>query len=415
MKAVTASTLLMLSLLTFQVNAQLNLNGEIRPRTELRYGYKTLPIQGQEPAFLISQRVRFGAIYKKNNLETKLTLQNASIWGDEQNVIFYEAWVKYHLSAKWNLTIGRQELQYDGGRLIAARNRRQEGFYYDAIIAKYAHDSLYVDLSLSVNNNQENLFGNAFANPTSQFKNFSFAYAKKYFDNGLIANAMAINSGFQKENSDTVYYKQTIGTEIIYSKNKFSVGGEAYYQIGKHKDGRAVNAYLTAVNVGYEYSSKVKVTLTTEYTSGVDINNTDATYQSKMHNFDILEGARFAYWGNANIFRNLESHTKKGGLTAFYSSLILKPTKKSNIALTYYQFALSNDVVDENSQVIKRNLGGELDLLARYKVYNHTTLSLGYSLMLPTNSWEFVQNIPQNTSATGHYLWLMMTSKLQFL
>ena len=415
MKVASTFSLFILLLFNFQSTAQLNINAEIRPRTEFRYGYKKLPTQGQTPAFLISQRMRLGTLYKNHNLEAKLTLQNASVWGDEQNVIFYEAWVKYHLSKKWNLTIGRQELQYDGGRLIAARNRRQEGFYYDAIIAKYAHDSLYIDISLSVNNSQENLFGNAFANATSQFKHFSFAYAKKHFNNGLTINGMAINSGFQKENSDTVFYKQTIGTEINYSKNKWSIDGEAYYQLGKHNDGRPVSAYLTAVNVGYELSPKVKVSLATEYTSGLDINNSDATYQAMMHNFDILEGARFAYWGNANIFRNLESHTKKGGLSTAYSRLVLKPNKKSNITITYYQFALSRDVVNGNNEVINRNLGGELDILARHKVYQNTTLSLGYSLMLPTQSWEFVQNIPADKGATGHYVWLMLTSKLQML
>ena len=415
MKVASTFSLFILLLFNFQSTAQLNINAEIRPRTEFRYGYKKLPTQGQTPAFLISQRMRLGTLYKNDNLEAKLTLQNASVWGDELNVIFYEAWVKYHLSKKWNLTIGRQELQYDGGRLIAARNRRQEGFYYDAIIAKYAHDSLYIDISLSVNNSQENLFGNAFANATSQFKHFSFAYAKKHFNNGLTINGMAINSGFQKENSDTVFYKQTIGTEINYSKNKWSIDGEAYYQLGKHNDGRPVSAYLTAVNVGYELSPKVKVSLATEYTSGLDINNSDATYQAMMHNFDILEGARFAYWGNANIFRNLESHTKKGGLSTAYSRLVLKPNKKSNITITYYQFVLSRDVVNGNNEVINRNLGGELDILARHKVYQNTTLSLGYSLMLPTQSWEFVQNIPADKGATGHYVWLMLTSKLQML
>lgn len=415
MKVASTFSLFILLLLHFQSTAQLSINAEIRPRTELRYGHKKLPTQGQTPAFLISQRMRLGTFYKNENLEAKLTLQNASVWGDEQNVIFYEAWVKYYLSKKWNLTIGRQELQYDGGRLIAARNRRQEGFYYDAIIAKYAHDSLYVDLSLSVNNSQENLFGNAFANATSQFKHFSFAYAKKHFKNGLTLNGMAINSGFQKENSDTVFYKKTVGTEINYSKNKWSIDGEAYYQFGKHKDGRAVSAYLTAVNVGYELSSKVKVSLATEYTSGVDINNSDASYQAMMHNFDILEGARFAYWGNANIFRNLESHTKKGGLSTAYSRLVLKPTKKSNITLTYYQFALSKDVLDGNNEVVNRNLGGELDILARHKVNKNTALSFGYSLILPTQSWAFVQGIPTDKSVNGHYIWLMLTSKLQML
>lgn len=401
-------------LIGLEAVAQLSLNAEFRPRTELRYGFRELRTQNQTPAFLISQRTRLSAIYQKEKIQFKLTLQEARLWGDNNNLSFYEAWAKYQLTKNWKVTIGRQELQYDGGRMIAARNRRQAGFNYDAIIANYDKDSLSVDVAFSVNNSQPNIFGNAFLNANSQFKNFSFLYAKKFFKNGLTTSGTVINSGFQKENSDTVFYKQTIGTKVNYVKNKFSIGGDAYYQIGKHKDGRTVRAYLVAAEIRYKTTPKTKLTFGVETTSGVDVTNTNSNYQSRLNNFDILEGARFAYWGNANIFRNLENHTAGGGLTDYYVRVRLKPNKKSSVMITYFQFFLTEDVL-ENSIPVNRNLGGELDILAKYKLRKETTISLGYSFIAPTNSLEFVRNVPANTSENGHYVWLMLTSKLKLL
>lgn len=393
--------------------AQLNFSTEVRPRSELRYGLVSLPNVNQEPAYLINQRTRLTADYQKDNLKFRLTGQDARIWGGDDVLSFYEAWIHYDLSKNWGVRVGRQALQYDRGRMIAVRNRRQAGFSYDAILAKYAKDSLYLDLGYSLNNSQANLFGNQFSN-NSIFKNFSFGYLKKYFDNGLILSATGINAGYQKVNSDTVFYKQTIGTKIIHSIDKFSFQAEAFYQLGQHKDGRNVNAYLLAGKVGYQLFKKAKITIGTEYTSGHDATNTNVDYQNTLHTFDILEGARFAFWGNANLFRNnLEAQTNSGGLTQYFVRFNLNPAKKLSTMITYYQFYLTNPIFDDNNEIMNQNLGGELDIITKYEIQKGSTLALGYTYILPTNSWQYVQNIPANEGTNGHYLWLSLTTKLK--
>ncbi|MFK7949768.1 MAG: alginate export family protein [Saprospiraceae bacterium] len=398
---------------TIQSFAQFNLSTEIRPRSELRYGLFSLPSTNQEPAYLINQRTRLTADYQKDKVKFRLTGQDARVWGDDDALSFYEAWIQYKLTENWDLRVGRQALQYDRGRMIAVRNRRQSGFTYDAILAKYAKDSLYIDLGYSLSNSQANFFGNQFSNNNS-FKNFSFGYLKKYFDNGLIVSATGINAGYQKVNSDTVFYKQTLGTKIVYPINKISLEGEGFYQFGKHKDGRNVEAYLLAGKVSYKLSKKAKVTIGTEYTSGHDATSTNADYQNTLHTFDILEGARFAFWGNANLFRNnLEAQTNSGGLTEYFIRFNLNPAKKISATITYYQFYLTKPIFDDNNAVLNQNLGGELDIIAKYKIQKGSTLALGYSYILPTNSWQYVQNIPANEGTNGHYLWLSLTSKLK--
>ena len=295
-----------LSVFSIECIAQFSLQGQIRPRSELRYGYLQLPTSNQEPTLFISQRTRLTTNYQKDRLQFKLAVQDARVWGDENNLSFYEAWINYQLTKNWALRIGRQELQYDKARLIGARNRRQDGFNYDAIIVKYVKDSLYIDVGYNLNNSQANTFGNQFENSEKTFKNFSFGFLKKYYDNGFEFSVTAINSGFQKENSDTIYYKQTIGTKFDYNKNKFRISAEGYYQTGNHKDGRTVNAYLLGGKVGYQIQPKIKISIGADFTSGRDATNTNVTYQNTLHNFDILEGARFIYWGNANILEILK-------------------------------------------------------------------------------------------------------------
>ena len=395
------------------LQAQVTFSGEIRPRAELRDGYFGLTTANQTPAFFISQRTRLGVQFKTSNLDFKITGQDARIWGGDNGFSLYEAWAKYKFSDAISVKIGRQELQYDEGRLISARNRRQDGFFYDALVLKYAKDSLYVDFGFALNNSQANLTGNTYAFANSKFKSFNYGYLKKYFDNGFSMSFTGIASGYQKENTDTTYFKQTIGTKLDYNKNKFTTIAEAYYQTGKHKDSRDVNAYFLGLRLGYKPVKGMNVIAGVDYLSGHDALNTNADYQNTMHVFDILEGARFLFYGNANYFRNIEKHTKGGGLTDFHGTLAYKFNKKLSGKLMYHNFSLNQAVLNTNNERLTDYLATEIDVTAKYQFKKGLNLILGYSLILPTEGLETIQNVPANTSENGHYLWIMLNTKLQ--
>lgn len=401
-------------ILTVSVQAQLSFTGEIRPRAELRDGYIKLTTANQTPAFFISQRSRLGVGFKKSGLEVKVTAQDARIWGGQDALTLYEAWAKYKVSDAFAMKIGRQELQYDEGRLISRRNRRQVGFYYDALVFKYEKDSLYIDFGFALNNSQANLTGNTYAFANSKFKSFNYGYLKKYFDNGLSMSFTGISSGYQKENTDTTYFKQTLGTKLDYKKNKFSATAEAYYQFGKHRDSRDVNAYFLGARLGYQPSKAVKLIAGVDYLSGHDATSSNADYQNTMHVFDILEGARFLFYGNANYFRNIENHTGGGGLMDFHGTLNYKMNKQLSTKVVYHNFRLNQSVFNANNEALDNYLASEIDLTVKYKFKKEANLVLGYSLILPTNGLETIQNIPSNTGQTAHYLWLMLNTKLVF-
>lgn len=392
--------------------AQITLDATMRPRTEYRDGNIRLSTPEEIPAFFVSQKSELGAKLKKDDLTVKFTFQDARIWGGDNNFSLYEAWAKYQLLPHFAIKAGRQVLQYDEGRLISWRGRRQNGFNYDALVFKYAKDSLYLDLGLSVNNSQANVNGNLYEYAVTKFKTFNFLYAKKYFDNGLSIAGTGIITGFQKENTDTVLYKQTIGTKIDYQKNKFSTSVEAYYQTGKHQDERAVSAYMVTGNIGYELTPKMKLTLATEIISGHDVQNTDATYQNTMHVFDILEGARFRNYGHMNYFRNLEQDTNGGGLFDYYAKLDWKMKNGLKASVTYHYYDLQKGILNANNDILNRHLGSEINMVLKYKYQKHSTVEFGYCVSVPTESFEFIQNVPLGEGQFGHYLWLGITTTL---
>ena len=118
--------------------------------------------------------------------------------------------------------------------------------------------------------------------------------------------------------------------------------------------------------------------------------------------------------GKCQYFRNLETHTLGAGLTTYFTTLDYKFSTKIKTSITYHQFFLSNFLIVNNA-ALDKNLGNEIDIIATYKIKKETMLNFGYSFILPTNSLEFVQNIPTNTSQNGHYAWLMLRTNLKLL
>ncbi|MFT5834195.1 MAG: hypothetical protein ACI97N_001829 [Cognaticolwellia sp.] len=400
--------------ITTSTLAQLIIDGTIRPRTEYRDGFTKLSTTSDKPAFFVSQQTRLGLKLTTGKLSGRFNFQEARIWGGDNSLSLYEAWAKYNLSNNLAIKFGRQELHYDEGRLISKRPRRQDGWNYDALVFKYAKDSLYADIGFSVNNSQANVTGNNYSYAPTRFKAFHFLYLKKYFDNGLNISITGITSGFQKENTDTTFYKQTIGTKIDYRKNDFSTSFEGFHQSGKHKDGRSVNAYLLSGKVAYQLRPKVKLTLATEIVSGSDATNTNIAYQNTMHTFDILQGARFRYFGQMNYFRNLEKDTGGGGLINYYAKLNLKLHPQLQTIFTYHYFDFQNNVFNNNAEILDKHLASEIDVMLKYKHRKNINLALGYSLLTPSNSLESIQNISTGNSESGHYLWLMATVKFNY-
>ncbi len=67
------------------VPSTLTFSLDMRTRFEARHGYKSVPTADTNAAFLINQRTRFNVDYKSKNLDVFLSLQDARVYGDQQD------------------------------------------------------------------------------------------------------------------------------------------------------------------------------------------------------------------------------------------------------------------------------------------------------------------------------------------
>lgn len=132
--------MILMHLFTSQMTmAQMSIEAQLRPRFELRNGYKQLVPKEAVPTAIISQRTRFSFLYQTQQLKVKIVPQDVRIWGDEQlantsgvfgdhaSLDLHEAYAEIRLKPSLFMTIGRQELIYDNMSILSNRNWNQTG------------------------------------------------------------------------------------------------------------------------------------------------------------------------------------------------------------------------------------------------------------------------------------------------
>src|SRR5674476_266773 len=123
--------------------SQFVLSGEIRPRLEVRNGYKTLPDTVFNYAAFVSQRSRIVMQYKAEKINMKISFQDVRVWGDEQlktdipSIGLFEAWVEIPLIDSLSIKMGKQEFTNINRRLLNSSNWAQVGSTHTAALLKY--------------------------------------------------------------------------------------------------------------------------------------------------------------------------------------------------------------------------------------------------------------------------------------
>ena len=98
--------------------AQLTVSGQVRPRAEYRYGYRTPKGADDKPAFFISQRTRLIFSFQNEKVKLYFSPQDVRVWGAENQLAITpsfglnQGWGELMLSDKFSVRVGRQELVY---------------------------------------------------------------------------------------------------------------------------------------------------------------------------------------------------------------------------------------------------------------------------------------------------------------
>ena len=399
---------LILIFLSLQISAQFEIQGIIRPRFEYRNGYAAMRNDTTKPAVFISQRTRLNFLYKTEKLETKLSIFDFRVWGDQvwkkdiASVGLNEAWVKININNSWFVKFGRQKLKYDNKRLVSPVNWNQIGAAHDALKIHFNKNGWTSELISAWNQSLQNKFGTDYYWSDSFYKSLNILWLSKKFKNFTISS-LTVADGYQNENNpEKQYFRFTYGLIPDYKKEKIQITGRIFGQTGKLQTGENIAAFYTNLDLSYKLSEKIKLTFGNEIKSG---NNGSDSLNTTDNSFNILYGARHKFNGRIDYF-NLPETTKGAGLIDNYLKTFYDFSKFANLSFEYHYFMLQNNFIYKGT-AINKFLGHELDFVYKHKIKKDISLEAGYSFILGSKSLEIIKS--GNKNLFNNWFYFMIT------
>lgn len=383
---------------------------QIRPRYEYTNGFGTLLTPATEHTSFIGQRSRVNFNYNDTKLKIKFSLQNVHTWGDaatttvtsKNGFAAFEAWAEYSFTDQWSTKLGRQAISYDNQRIIGGLDWANQGRSFDAALIKYKGKNSQLDLGFALNADSEQKVAPPTPYATDIFKDMQYAWYHTSI-NKLGVSLLALNIG--KEYLKTpievgTSYSQTLGTYAKYEGKSIILDFSFYGQTGKIGT-NTVSAWETAVNLGYVFSPKLKVTVGYEFLSGKDQGSSSTVVKS----FTPLFGTNHAFNGFMDYFY-VGNHANSVGLNDISLKLDF-PIKKVNLSLAPHFFSAPNKIISGGLEK-DSYLGTEIDLTAAYKLHKDVTLVAGYSQMFATDSMVALKGGTGLNDATNNWAYLMV-------
>ena len=391
-----------------EVLAQFSVTAQLRPRLEYRDGYRLPGGVDSDAAFFVSQRTRLILAFKNEKVKLFISPQDVRVWGAEKQLAkdpgigLHEAWGQMKLSDKFSVKAGRQELIYDGHRLLGSVDWIQQARSHDALLFKYLDNGLKIDFGGAFNQMGENVFTTHYR--PDNYKVLAFLHLGKKHEK-FSWNGLALSDAFEK--NDTVHdlaWRYTLGTLLGYTLDDLSLEGSAYWQGGKTTTDKDIAAFLFNLKATYKFK-KSSIAAGLDFVSGDD--PTDRNFQA----FNTLYATNHKFYGLMDYFLNIPVDTDGGGLQDYFLNLNFSAGSKSTFKFFYHQFLLANEVPDLSNpgEMLSSNLGGEADVVFNHKIAPYATFNIGFSMYFPTATTEQVKGGSKEEINT--WGWVMLTLK----
>jgi hypothetical protein len=409
MKAFKIGSLVILGLMSqIAYSQEFEANIQLRPRFELRNGYKNPLLYGQNPAAFVSQRSRLNLNYSKDKLDVKLALQNVGTWGDvptstpksKNGVAVYEAWARFKFKPIFQMKVGRQVISYDNQRIFGEIDWAQQGQSHDAVVFTILPKKHKFDIGFAFNSDAETLIQTAYSVPTYKAMQFlHYSTEVKAFK----ISFLAANVGYEYVKPDLklrIDQSQTFGTYLVYKKDKWDANLSFYAQTGK-KNNQNVSAFDAGANVGYSFIENWNLSLGYEYLSGksqLDSSNNNKSFQP-------LFGTNHGFNGLMDYFY-VGNHQNSVGLQDAYLKLSFKKGKWTS-SLMPHVFYAAETIVNPIGEKMDPYLGTEFDFTLAYAFQSDVILTTGYSHMLGTKSMERIKG--GNVTRTANWAYVSIS------
>lgn len=249
--------------LPFILMAQLRVDAEFRPRTELRHGYKTMFDAVDDAAFFTSQRTRLNFDYAGTQTKYYISIQDVRVWGDHfqlsalsHQIMLHQGWAQHSFNNKLSLKVGRQELNYDDARILGNVDWVQQARAHDLALFKYDGD-FKIHLGAAFNQMGESLKNTFY--PVTNYKTMQFVWFNKKFTN-LGVSLLFLNNGFQHEDNSNLLagtvrktvFSQTFGGRATHAAGNLSLAAAAYYTVGNDAQARSLSAHYLSAEVNFK-------------------------------------------------------------------------------------------------------------------------------------------------------------------
>jgi hypothetical protein len=418
-KLFTVGWAVLLSLPALPSYAQFTFDGQIVQRAEYRHGYNVPINDSQDPAKFIAQRFRLQAGYEKKDLFSMyISVQDVRTWGSTSQakvtdnfLSVHEAWGSTKLGANTELKLGRQELNYDGGRFLGALDWALQGRSHDIAMVKYTKDATKLDFGLAYNMNDITNLDIPFT-VANQYKTAQLIRIENTSDNFNIA-FLVWNDGREQliRNSagvitDTkLHYRTTFGLPTLrYSDANSQLLAYYYHQLGKDPVGRDVNAYNVALSFQRRIDIDASVGKAVTFAGGVEImSGTKWNDESKNRSFSPLYGTNHGFNGYMDYFYVGGAHENNTGLHDYYAKMRYAPNKKWFLQGDVHVFSSQRsypDILDVGGVVeLDKYYGTEIDLSVGVLINDAVSFQGGYSHLLASDTFKRVKsgNLAQGT------------------
>jgi len=416
--------ILLILITSDEIIAQFTITGELRPRTELRNGFKRLRDKGTDPAFFIEQRSRLYLDFKKDKIRLNIALQDVRIWGTTNQIYkddpslqnVYEAWARYAFNERYAFKVGRQAMNYDNARFLGNLDWAQQGRSHDALLftKQDADRNCQLHLAFAFNQNvfePSKLSGNEYLG-MNNYKTMIFGWWNKKFEDGGLS-VLFHNDGRQVQSDTSMAYRQTYGVLGNYNLGDINLDGELYYQGGRNGNDVSVSGLLFTVHGTYN-TDITPLTLGFEYLSGT------ARGESNDKSFNPLYGTNHKFYGFMDYFYVGNGHGQAGGgrtsgLIDVHLKTKFKFGQKSNLGANLHYFATPVKIYQgfgTAGDIYGSTLGTEIDLVYTLVLTKDVKFNLGYSQMFATETMEAVKG-GGDKSAFNNWAWAMISFKPQ--
>jgi hypothetical protein len=370
---------------TFTISAQ------IKPRAELRNGYRFLREDSTDPAFLVLARTRLNFNYvQENKLKLFISLQDARVWGQYDprsgggTVQLFEAYAEPYLAPNLSVRIGRQRIMLDNQRLFAENEWRPNAGAHDGVSFHYLNPtnnkfetSLYgafneLDPSRWFNTN----FNPSTLNPSWSFYKYLAVHYLKFKIKDFTVSTLNVLDGFQDQKKIGKHYNRyTNGGRLEYEKGGFYATVAGYVQWNKNAKGQSLQAFYIQPEVKFTSTAwKNNIRIGAEVLSGDDNTKTNTT----DHSFDPLYGVAHRFNGHMDLFTSFPADLNKAGLFNPYLFFTQTIGKKITAAAHFHLFYTQNKLVDINKNLMDSYAGFENDFVIQYKPNSYTEVEFGF-------------------------------------